>query len=93
MDRMRSRLFESSTVPNELVPAGSTFALQYKEYLYAGELMATSIVQGGPAPSFFAPWVYMLICEKLEMDNVSLPWHLLREGHPWKSSFDKVNTF
>ena len=39
-------------------PVDSTFALASGDFQYAGELMASSIVQGGPAPNFLAKWVY-----------------------------------
>ena len=46
-------------------PVHSTFSGDFK---YAGELMASSIVQGGPAPNFFARWLYLYITG--ELDNV-----------------------
>lgn len=30
-------------------------------FALAGQLIAASICQGGPAPAFFAPWVYNYI--------------------------------
>lgn len=48
----------------------STFALVSGDFRYAGELMASSIIQGGPAPNFLARWVYMFITGGL--DNVEL---------------------
>ena len=52
-------------------PVHSTFALASGDFKYAGELMASSIAQGGPAPNFwFAPntWLYLYITGGL--DNV-----------------------
>jgi hypothetical protein len=47
-------------------PVHSTFALASGDFRYAGELMASSIVQGGPAPNFFARWVYLYITGGLD---------------------------
>lgn len=47
-------------------PVHSTFALASGDFRYAGELMASSIIQGGPAPNFLAKWVYMYITGGLD---------------------------
>ena len=48
----KGRLFASG------VPMASTAALADNEFLYAGNLMAASILQGGTAPCFLKKWVY-----------------------------------
>ena len=40
------------------VPVASTMSLTEGLFKAAGLLMASSIVQGGPAPNFMTPWVY-----------------------------------
>ena len=42
-----------------LVP--STVALTSGHFKYAGELMALSVVQGGPCPNFFSQQLYNLL--------------------------------
>jgi len=38
------------------VPCENTVALTEGGFEVAGELMAMSLAQGGPAPNFLAPW-------------------------------------
>lgn len=40
------------------VPCENIMAMSKGHFHVAGELMAASIVQGGPAPDFLASWVY-----------------------------------
>jgi hypothetical protein len=47
-------------------PVHSTFALASGDFRYAAELIASSIVQGGPAPNFFARWLYLYITGGLD---------------------------
>ena len=51
-------LFVESVVGNGFVPAHSTTGLINKHYIYIGNLISMSIVQGGPGPTCFADWVY-----------------------------------
>ena len=53
-------------------------ALMSSEMEYAGELMASSIVHGGPAPNFLAKWVYEYfigglpaVADQLNIDQIS----------------------
>ena len=57
---MKLRLF------SEGEPVHSTFALASGDFKYAGELMASSIVQGGPAPNFLAKWLYLYVTGGLD---------------------------
>ena len=43
------------------MPVQSTVALTQDLFKYAGELMAMSILQGGPAPNYFSPAIYEVI--------------------------------
>ena len=43
----------------------STAALSFDNFKYAGELMAMSIVQGGPAPNFLSPCLYDVVSKGL----------------------------
>ena len=65
LKEMRGRLFATG------VPTASTAALADNEFLYAGNLMAASILQGGTAPCFLKMWVYdymiMGCSEQLEL--------------------------
>ena len=40
------------------VPVESTMALATGAFKVAGEVFASNIVQGGPAPGFLCPWFY-----------------------------------
>ena len=39
-------------------PTDSMVALNNRDYLFAGELMVMSMLQGGPAPAFLNPGVF-----------------------------------
>ena len=39
-------------------PTDSMVALNNRDYLFAGELMVMSMLQGGPAPAFLNPSVF-----------------------------------
>jgi hypothetical protein len=43
-----------------------TLAMTSGHFQIAGELMAASIVQGGPAPDFLAEWVYKYLSSGIE---------------------------
>ena len=64
---IKGRLFATG------VPTASTAALADNEFLYAGNLMAASILQGGTAPCFLKEWVYdymiMGLSEELELST------------------------
>ena len=40
------------------MPVASTLALTKDLFKYAGEVMAISIIQGGPAPNFLSPVIF-----------------------------------
>lgn len=40
------------------IPIDSTVSLSNGDFAFAGEVIAMSILQGGPAPSFFDPNVF-----------------------------------
>ena len=48
------------------VPCDSTLAMTDGQFRIAGEMMATSIVQGGPAPDFLSDWVYNYFSSGIE---------------------------
>ena len=50
---VQSRLFTPAGVP-----MASTTALAENEFAFAGNLMAASILQGGPPPQMLAEWVF-----------------------------------
>ena len=47
-------------------------ALDKGYYEVAGQAMALSLAQGGPAPAFFAEWVYTYICTQDISKRLSL---------------------
>ena len=56
MKHVETRLFDGNGM---LVP--STVALTSGHFKYAGELMALSVVPGGPCPNFFSQQLYNLL--------------------------------
>ena len=72
LDAIESRLFVQDTEPtmNEnlvgRVPCDSSLAMTDGQFRIAGEMMATSIVQGGPAPDFLSDWVYNYFSSGIE---------------------------
>ena len=52
-------------------------ALDKGYYEVAGQAMALSLAQGGPAPAFFAEWVYTYVCtqdiSKLHLTENDIP--------------------
>ena len=43
------------------VPKAGAMALQQAEYFYAGQLMASSLLQSGPTPNLLSNWTYNVI--------------------------------
>jgi len=43
------------------VPKAGAMALQQAEYFYAGQLMASSLLQSGPTPNLLSNWTYSVI--------------------------------
>ena len=72
LDAIETRLFvgdpETFQIDNQTarVPYDSTLAMTSGHFQIAGELMAASIVQGGPAPDFLAEWVYKYLSSGIE---------------------------
>ena len=64
---LRMRLFDGNGIPFE-----STVALTQDLFKYAGELMAMSIIQGGPAPNFISPAIFDVIAKGLCKANLSI---------------------
>lgn len=48
--------------PHCCVAVHSASAILHKGFLHVGWLISMSIVQGGPGPLCFAPWVYSYLC-------------------------------
>lgn len=63
---MEIRLFNSG------IPVPSTMSLTEGHFKLAGYLMASSILQGGPAPNFLAKWVYQYISGSLDAVNIQI---------------------
>ena len=63
---VRLQLFQNG------IPVQSTVALTQDLFRYAGELMAMSVLQGGPAPNFFSPAIYEVIANGLSGANLSV---------------------
>lgn len=58
LQQVKRRLFIEENQHGGYVPCESTVALTEGSFEIAGELMAMSLAQGGPAPNFLAPWVF-----------------------------------
>jgi hypothetical protein len=50
-------------------PKNSVLSLTREEFRLAGEVIAMSIIQGGPAPNFLAPEVYTVISRSFLIEN------------------------
>ena len=64
------------------VPCDSTLAMTDGQFRIAGEMMATSIVQGGPAPDFLSDWVYNYLSSGIEgviVDEIKIEDQRIRE--------------
>ena len=69
MKQMRNKLFRSTAAG--MTPTESAVAIANEEYLLAGELCASTICQGGPAPNFVSEWIYdFLVCG---LHNIQFP--------------------
>jgi hypothetical protein len=70
LDVIESRLFVSEAEDycnlSGKVPDDSTVAMTNGHFKVAGEIMATSIVQGGPAPDFITDWVYKYLSSGID---------------------------
>ena len=53
-------------------PVASTMMLMQNEYKFLGELMAMSIMQGGPAPNLFSQNVFDYLINDLKIENIHL---------------------
>lgn len=52
-------------------PVDSTMALAKKDFKYAGEAMAMSVIQGGQAPNFISPLIYRYLTGNLLVDDIN----------------------
>ena len=59
----RSRLFSNGC------PVNSVLALANEDFRIAGELMAMSVIQGGPGPYLFSSVVYNIISKNLHIED------------------------
>ncbi|XP_028400112.1 uncharacterized protein LOC114523408 [Dendronephthya gigantea] len=66
MKQMEIRLFSDG------IPVKSTMALTEGHFKVAGLLMASSVLQGGPAPNFLANWVYQFISGGLDAVTIQV---------------------
>ena len=69
------------------VPVQSTVALTQDLFKYAGELMAMSTLQGGPAPNYFSPAIYEVIANGLWGANLCVD---MIEKSPLKETANRV---
>ena len=69
MKQMRNKLFRSTAAG--MTPKESAVAIAHEEYLLAGELCASTICQGRPAPNFLSEWVYDFLVGGLH--NIQFP--------------------
>lgn len=57
---------------NDGAPVQSTISLTEGHFKIAGELMVSSVLQGGPAPHFLAGWVYQFISGGLDTVSIQI---------------------
>lgn len=72
LEQVKRRVFTKEDQHDGFVPCESTVALTEGTFEVAGELMAMSIAQGGPAPNFLAPWVYNYLTTGLDGIEVQI---------------------
>ena len=60
------------------VPINSTIALASSKFLFAGELMAKSLVHGGPAPNFMTEWLCSYIIDPSSIAEIPVDVHVIR---------------
>lgn len=63
LEYCRSRLFPDGC------PTKSVLALASEDFRIAGEIMAMSVVQGGPGPNLFSPVIYNIISRNLDFKD------------------------
>ena len=51
-------------------PTESVLAVARDDFLTAGEVMAMSIVQGGPCPNFLAPEIYNVLSRSFVIEDL-----------------------
>ena len=76
------RLFDQKGM---LIP--STVALASSHFKYAGELIALSVVQGGPCPNFFSQHLYDLLSKGMKDIQLTIE---MTEDKEMKSIANKV---
>ncbi len=87
LNQAQSELF--TTGCGGKVPVNSAMALTSSKFLHLGELMAKSLVQGGPAPNFMATWVYDAIVNPASIHSIPVDVSLIRnQSH--KNTITKV---
>lgn len=64
IEAIKTRLFTEDD--GGYVPVESTMALATGAFKVAGEVFASSIAQGGPAPGCLCPWVYHYLCHGMQ---------------------------
>ncbi len=82
LKHVEMRLFDGKGM---LIP--STVALTSGHFKYAGELMAMSVVQGGPCPNFFAQQLYDLMAKGIKAIHVTTD---MIEDEKMRTVADKV---
>ncbi len=88
LDQIKASLFEEGHRESNggHRPSNNMFAVVSKEYRYAGETMALSLVHGGPAPNWLEPWIYSYMASGQE--PMFLP-----DDHKWNEIYTKVDPF
>ena len=80
----KKRLFQNGC------PTTSVMSLAKEELKVAGEVMAMSIIQGGPAPNFLDPEVYRIVSRSFSIEHCKDDF--LKETCEKVSSFSSKNT-
>lgn len=77
---------------NDGIPYPDMRAVANEEFKAAGELMACSLIQGGPAPSFLSANVYNYIVDGVSSVKSS-EWVTYIDNNDLKNCVDKVQLF
>ena len=78
LNQAQSELFTLALDGKGKVPVNSAMALTSSKFRHLGELMAKSLVQGGPAPNFMATWVYDAVVTPASIHGIPVDVSLIR---------------
>lgn len=78
------------------VPKANALAVQDNHYFYAGQLMACSLLQGGPTPNILANWCYKILSkpnDPITMENIDFSEDFLQNDSVVKVQYCQACNF